>query len=209
MALAGNCSSLGAVSFYWYKTRGSALQLGTTSGGSDIINQGVTAPTWESSTGHFFNADTNDLHFYARIAPGVLGPSLQGQPYTLTGVDSKPQDVASPTVTKFPATLTTATVGPDNSLPFTPSWSGHIGAAYTLRPMDGIELTPRVNLAITTSQFFDAANTVEVAQNDTVTVLNTSVKLAAPEQGNGFSRIQGKDTPPLPPPRTHTHKPPV
>ncbi|MFC2954197.1 TonB-dependent receptor domain-containing protein [Marinicaulis aureus] len=79
--------------------------------------------------------------------------------------------------------LTTATVGPGNSLPFTPSWSGHIGAAYTFHPTSSLELTPRVNLAITTSQFFDAANTVEVAQNDTVTVLNTSVKLAAPEQG--------------------------
>ena len=129
VTLAGNCSSLGAVSFYWYKTRGSALQLGTTSGGSDIINQGVTAPTWESSTGHFFNADTNDLHFYARIAPGVLGPSLQGQPYTLTGVDSKPQDVASPTVTKFPATLTTATV--DGEVAFSCKSSGSVDITVT------------------------------------------------------------------------------
>jgi iron complex outermembrane receptor protein len=31
--------------------------------------------------------------------------------------------------------------------------------------------------------FFDAANTVEVAQTDTVAVVNTSVKLAHPEQG--------------------------
>lgn len=79
--------------------------------------------------------------------------------------------------------LTTATVGPNNALPFTPAWSGHLGAAYTFRPAAGLELTPRVNLAITSSQFFDAANTVEVAQNDTVTVLNTSIRLAAPERG--------------------------
>lgn len=79
--------------------------------------------------------------------------------------------------------LTTATVGPDNALPFTPAWSGHIGAAYTFHPTGSLELTPRVNLSITSSQFFDAANTVEVAQNDTVTVVNTSIKLAAPDQG--------------------------
>lgn len=80
--------------------------------------------------------------------------------------------------------LTTATVGPNNALPFTPAWSGHIGAAYTLRPFGGgVELSPRVNLAITSSQFFDAANTVEVAQNDTVVVLNTSVRLADPDRG--------------------------
>ncbi|PQA87690.1 TonB-dependent receptor [Marinicaulis flavus] len=79
--------------------------------------------------------------------------------------------------------LTTATVGPDNSLPFTPSWTGHIGASYTLRPTSELELSPRVNLAITGSQFFDAANTVEVAQNDTTVVLNTSIKLAQPDAG--------------------------
>lgn len=79
--------------------------------------------------------------------------------------------------------LTTATVGPDNSLPFTPAWSGHIGASYTFRPGNGLELSPRANLSMTSSQFYDAANTVEVAQNDTVAVLNTSIKLAAPEMG--------------------------
>lgn len=80
--------------------------------------------------------------------------------------------------------LTTATVGPDNSLPFTPAWSGHVGMAYTFHLMnDNVELTPRLNVAVTSSQFFDAANTVEVAQTDTVAVVNTSVKLAHPEQG--------------------------
>lgn len=79
--------------------------------------------------------------------------------------------------------LTTATVGPDNSLPFTPAWSGSIGAAYTLHPTSNLELTPRANLSITSSQFFDAANTVEVAQNDTAVVLNASIKLADPEVG--------------------------
>ncbi len=79
--------------------------------------------------------------------------------------------------------LTTATVGPDNALPFTPAWSGHIGASYTFHPAGKLELSPRVNLAITSSQFFDAANTVEVAQNDTTVVLNTSIKLAQPDSG--------------------------
>ncbi|MEZ5892083.1 MAG: TonB-dependent receptor [Parvularculaceae bacterium] len=79
--------------------------------------------------------------------------------------------------------LTTATVGPDNALPFTPAWSGHIGASYTFRPAEGLELSPRVNLSVTSSQFFDAANTVEVAQNDTVAVLNTSIKLVSPDMG--------------------------
>jgi iron complex outermembrane receptor protein len=79
--------------------------------------------------------------------------------------------------------LTTATVGPDNSLPFTPSWTGHIGASYTFHLTGGLEVAPRANLAITSSQFFDAANTVEVAQNDTTVVLNTSIKIADPQVG--------------------------
>ena len=72
---------------------------------------------------------------------------------------------------------TTATVGPGNSLPFTPSWKGHIGASYTLMPFgDDFELTPRATYSYTSSQFFDAANTVEVAQTKGVSLVNLSLK---------------------------------
>ena len=41
---------------------------------------------------------------------------------------------------------------------------------------DDFELTPRATYAYTSSQFFDAANTVEVAQTKGVSLVNISVK---------------------------------
>ncbi|MGE0113271.1 MAG: TonB-dependent receptor [Steroidobacteraceae bacterium] len=71
---------------------------------------------------------------------------------------------------------TTATVGPNNSLPFTPEWSGHVGIAYIFHPSVNYELTPHINWSYTGSQFFDAANSVEVAQNESVSIINASLK---------------------------------
>jgi iron complex outermembrane receptor protein len=78
-------------------------------------------------------------------------------------------------ITNVPGT--TATVGPGNSLPFTPTWKAHLAAAYTLRPFgDDFELTPRVTYSYTSSQFFDAANTVEVAQTKGVNLIDLSIR---------------------------------
>lgn len=75
-----------------------------------------------------------------------------------------------------PGAAVTATVGPSNSLPFTPKWQGNIGAGYTLHP-GALLLTPRWDVSYTAAQYFDAANSREVAQNGGVTVMNASVAL--------------------------------
>src|SRR5512138_211315 len=72
---------------------------------------------------------------------------------------------------------TTQTVGPDNRLPFTPEWQGNVGIGYDFAVGAGT-LTPRVNVSYTDKQFFDAANSVEVAQLESVTVVNASLTWA-------------------------------
>lgn len=71
---------------------------------------------------------------------------------------------------------TTQTVGPNNTLPFAPEWQANAGLGYDFA-IGGVTLTPRVNVSYTSEQYFDAANSVEVAQLDDVTVVNTSVTL--------------------------------
>lgn len=75
-----------------------------------------------------------------------------------------------------PGSSVTATVGPSNSLPFTPKWQANAGAGYTLHP-GGLLLTPRLDVSYTAAQFFDAANSREVAQTSGVTVMNGSLTL--------------------------------
>lgn len=76
-----------------------------------------------------------------------------------------------------------ATVGPDNTLPFTPDWQANLGIGYTFIFDSGLELTPRFDAAYTDSQYFDAANTELTAQNDSVTTVNASMTLNAPGTG--------------------------
>ena len=72
--------------------------------------------------------------------------------------------------------LATATLGPSNDLPFTPDLTANIGGAYSFN-MGRFLLTPRLDISYTSEQFFDAANTKEVAQMDPVTITNFSLKL--------------------------------
>lgn len=72
---------------------------------------------------------------------------------------------------------TTATVGPNNSLPYTPESTVSLGAGYDFR-LGGWTLTPRLDATYTSSYFFDAANSVEVAQTDDVTTVNANITLA-------------------------------
>jgi iron complex outermembrane receptor protein len=68
-----------------------------------------------------------------------------------------------------------------NILPFAPKWQGHVGASYTARA-GSIEITPRVDVSVTDTTFFDATNTREIAQLGSVTVVNASI-FVAPEGG--------------------------
>lgn len=76
----------------------------------------------------------------------------------------------------------TATVGLANVLPFTPEMTAHIGASYGFTLGNGHVITPRVDLSYTDSQFFDAANSPEIAQTDSVSVINASVAWDNPDR---------------------------
>ena len=61
-----------------------------------------------------------------------------------------------------------------NALPFSPDRQAHVGFEYDAQAGD-FTVTPRVDVAYTDTQFFDATNTPEIAQLDDVTVVNASV----------------------------------
>ncbi len=77
---------------------------------------------------------------------------------------------------------TTATVGPNNALPFTPETSASLGVGYDFH-FGGLTLTPRVDVNYTAPYFFDAANSIEVAQTDEVTTVNANITLRSEEGG--------------------------
>lgn len=85
---------------------------------------------------------------------------------------------------------TTATVGPGNTLPFTPQWQGNVGAGYTFTLNSASALTPRLDVSYTDKYFFDAANSPEVAQAKSVTVVNASLTL---ERDYGWRITAGVD----------------
>jgi iron complex outermembrane receptor protein len=71
----------------------------------------------------------------------------------------------------------TATATLSSRLPFTPEWQGHLGLSYTFHPGSNWLLTPRVDVSYTDTQFFDAGNSPEIAQDEAVTLLSASVAL--------------------------------
>jgi iron complex outermembrane receptor protein len=73
----------------------------------------------------------------------------------------------------------TATATLDSRLPFTPEWQGHLGMSYAFQVGGNWKLTPRVDVSYTAEQFFDAGNSVDIAQNDDVTLLNASLALTS------------------------------
>ncbi len=73
----------------------------------------------------------------------------------------------------------TATATLSSRLPFTPEWQGHFGVSYAFHAGAKWSLTPRIDVSYTDSQFFDAGNSPEIAQNDAVTLLNASLALTS------------------------------
>jgi iron complex outermembrane receptor protein len=65
-----------------------------------------------------------------------------------------------------------------NVLPFAPEWQAHVGIEYTASA-GNFEITPRVDMAYQDTTYFDATNTPEIAQLDSVTVLNASLVFGA------------------------------
>jgi iron complex outermembrane receptor protein len=77
----------------------------------------------------------------------------------------------------------TATIGPDNSLPFTPEWQANVGLSYRFVLANNWNLTPRLDSSYTDEQYFDAGNTEITAQQDGVTVTNLSLVLDDGDDG--------------------------
>jgi iron complex outermembrane receptor protein len=64
-----------------------------------------------------------------------------------------------------------------NTLPFAPEVQTHFGAAYEL-DTGSFTITPRVDVSYQDTTYFDAVNTEEIAQLDSVTRVNATVVLA-------------------------------
>ena len=90
-------------------------------------------------------------------------------------LDAKFDSITAPP--PFGPVTPTATATLASRLPFTPEWQGHIGVSYRFQLTPAWSLTPRVDVSYTDEQFFDAGNSVEIAQDEAVTLLNASIAL--------------------------------
>ena len=81
-----------------------------------------------------------------------------------------------------PVAAPPASLLPGNTLPFAPEWQAHAGIGYTAHA-GSILIIPRVDASYQDTTFFDAANTRPIAQLDSVTVYNVSLRFE-PEKGN-------------------------
>jgi len=63
-----------------------------------------------------------------------------------------------------------------NVLPFAPEWQAHVGVSYDIHAGD-FAITPRIDASYKDATFFDATNSVEIAQLDDVTTVNASLML--------------------------------
>jgi iron complex outermembrane receptor protein len=77
----------------------------------------------------------------------------------------------------FGTVVPTATATLNSRLPFAPEAQRHIGAQYAFFLDSGWSLTPRVDWSHTGKQYFDAGNSVEVAQNDSVQLVTASLSV--------------------------------
>ncbi|HKE44962.1 MAG TPA: TonB-dependent receptor [Steroidobacteraceae bacterium] len=74
-----------------------------------------------------------------------------------------------------------ATLVEGNKLPYAPEWQAHAGIQYTAHA-GSILIIPRVDVSYQDTTFFDAANTPDIAQLDSITVYNASLRFE-PEKG--------------------------
>jgi iron complex outermembrane receptor protein len=86
----------------------------------------------------------------------------------------------------FGSVIPTATATLDSRLPFTPEWQVHAGLSYDF-PVGSWLLIPRVDYSYTASQFFDAGNSVEIAQTSGVSLWNASLALQSEDSRWRFS----------------------
>jgi iron complex outermembrane receptor protein len=99
---------------------------------------------------------------------------------TLGYLDAKFDSITPPP--PFGPISPTATATLSSRLPFTPEWQGHLGLSYSFHPGSNWTLTPRADVSYTDTQFFDAGNSPEIAQDEAETLLNASVTLASDDE---------------------------
>jgi iron complex outermembrane receptor protein len=92
-------------------------------------------------------------------------------------LDAKFDSITAPP--PFGPVTPTATANLNSRLPFTPEFQGHLGLSYTFHPSSSWGLTPRVDVSYTDEQFFDAGNSVDIAQNEAITLVNASLALTS------------------------------
>ena len=90
-------------------------------------------------------------------------------------LDTKFDSITAPP--PFGPVTPTATATLASRLPFAPEWQAHFGISYRFHLSPKWSLTPRADVSYTDEQFFDAGNSVEVAQDEAVTLLNASLAL--------------------------------
>jgi iron complex outermembrane receptor protein len=73
-----------------------------------------------------------------------------------------------------------------NRLPFAPEWQGHVGIEYAAT-LGSLVITPRVDASYQDTTFFDAINTPEIAQLDSVTTVNAQLQVGS--EGGGPWRV--------------------
>jgi iron complex outermembrane receptor protein len=144
--------------------------------------------------GAFFTTDYTDLQFVYRVgvAPYLANAgeaSSDGFELELSWVPAENWiidagvgylDTSVDSLVAIAGTAIGVAVG--NVLPFSPEWQANGGIGYTASLGNGWLLTPRADLAFQTETFFDANNTLEIAQLEDATVLNLSVALNPPDE---------------------------
>ena len=81
-----------------------------------------------------------------------------------------------------PVAAPPASLRPGNTLPYAPEWQAHAGIGYTANA-GKLRIMPRVDVSYQDTTFFDAANTREIAQLESETVYNVSLRFES-ESGN-------------------------
>jgi iron complex outermembrane receptor protein len=144
--------------------------------------------------GAIFDTAYDDLQFVYRVgvAPFLANAgkaSLSGGELELTWVPSDEWIIQGglgylndslDEVAEIPGTSTG--VDTSKTLPYTPEWQWNLGIGYIASIAKGISILPRLDTSYMSEQFFDTSNTVDIAQNDSVTLVNASVAVEADDK---------------------------
>jgi iron complex outermembrane receptor protein len=139
--------------------------------------------------GAIFSTDYSDLQFTYRVgvAPYLANAgeaSIEGLELEATWVPTSAWiiegavGILDDRIDELATIAGTATgVAVGNSLPYTPDWQANMGISYIEYLNNGLTISPRVDASMQDRTFFDANNTKEISQRDSVIVLNASATI--------------------------------